>query len=345
MDIVDEATRTIKAVADDTWASWAGRLVPNIACHIREEMEAKDREEKKRKICEEVEEKERLVHEEAERLVREEAERVAQRERCQQEKLDLFLSESITVEEFERDSEAEVERSKIVEDVAGEDALGTQMSEMEVDDAGEDKVVAEDKGSKGGRKRAPSSPPKLSRKQTRVSTSVVSKPTVVERTDSSVSVVTSCDRCRQHNIKCTPTDAGARCLNCKAKHYKCSLVPVKEDSELKTAPSGVRLTRIAVGGPTKVQEKKEAAKKAKAFHGVTLSMFFFLFFLVFTDASFQTQGVANSLGKSTPLSPWETSSKPVRGFIAASTPSSGNWRHTVAQKTVPMFGHFVMFGL
>ena len=76
----------------------------------------------------------------------------------------MFLNESITAEEFERDSEAEAERSEIVEDVAGEDMLGTQTSEMEVDDAGEDEVVAEDKGSKGGRKRAPSLPPKLSRK-------------------------------------------------------------------------------------------------------------------------------------------------------------------------------------
>ena len=86
--------------------------------------------------------------------------------------------------------------------------------------------------------------------------------------------------------------------------------------------------RIAVGGPIKAQEEKEAAKKAKAFRGVTLSMFFFLFFLVFADVSLQTQGVANSLGRSTPLSPRENSSKRVRGFVAASTPSSGDWRHT-----------------
>ena len=102
---------------------------------------------------------------------------------------------------------------------------------------------------------------------------------------------------------------------------------MKEGSEMKTAPSGAHLMRIAVGGPTKAQEKKEAAKKAKAFCGITLSMFFFLFFLVFADVSFQTQGVVNSLGRSTPLSPRENSSKHVRGFIAASTPSSGDWRH------------------
>ena len=160
--MVDEAARTIEVIADDTWASWAGRLVPNITRCVREEAEAKDHEEKERKICEEkerkiceeAEAKERLVREEAERVVRAEAERVMRKEKHQQEKLDLFLNESITAEEFERDSEVEAERSKIVEDVAGEDALGTQTSEMEVDDAGEDEVVVEDKGSKGGRKEA-----------------------------------------------------------------------------------------------------------------------------------------------------------------------------------------------
>ena len=69
--------------------------------------------------------RERLIREEAERMVKEEAEQMVRRERCQQEKLDLFLSESITVEEFERDSEAEAERSEVVGDVVGEDALRT----------------------------------------------------------------------------------------------------------------------------------------------------------------------------------------------------------------------------
>ena len=64
----------------------------------------------------------------------------------------MFLNESITAEEFERDLEVEAERSEVVEDVTGEDVLGTQTSEMEVDEAGEDEVVVEDKGSKGGRK-------------------------------------------------------------------------------------------------------------------------------------------------------------------------------------------------
>ena len=279
-EMVDEAVRTIESVADDAWVPWAGRLVPNIVRRLQEAAEAKDREEKERKIREEAEARKRLVREEAERMVKEEAERIARRERRQQEKLDLFLIESITVEEFERDSEVEAERSEVVGEFVGEDALGTQTSEMEVDDLGEDEVVAENVGSKGGRKRAPSSPPKLSRKRTRASTAVGSKPIVIEKTDSSASAVTACDRCRKYNIKCTSTDVGARCANCKAKHYKCSHVPAKEGSELKTAPSGARLTRIAVGGQTKAQEKKDAAKKAKALRGVMLGMFLSPFFVV-----------------------------------------------------------------
>ena len=56
--MVDKAAHTIEVVADDIWASWAGRLVPNIARRVREEVEAKDHEEKERKIHEEAEAKE-----------------------------------------------------------------------------------------------------------------------------------------------------------------------------------------------------------------------------------------------------------------------------------------------
>ena len=98
-----------------------------------------------------------------------------------------------------------------------------------------------------------------------MSTAIRLKPTVIKRTDSSASVVTTRDQCCYHNIKCTPTDVGARCSNCKAKHYKCSLVPAKESSDLKTTSLGACLMKIAVGGQTKAQEKKDAAKKAKAF--------------------------------------------------------------------------------
>ena len=69
-------------------------------------------------------------------------------------------------------------------------------------------------------------------------------------------------------------------MNCKAKHYKCSLVPTKESSELKTMSLGVCLTKIAVGGQTKVQEKKNVAKKVKVFCGVTLGMYLISFHFI-----------------------------------------------------------------
>ena len=121
---MNEAVCTIESVADDAWISWAGQLIPNIVHRVREETEARDREERERRIREEAEVRERLIREEAKRMVKEEAEWIMRRERRQQEKLDLFLSESITVEEFERDSEVEAERSEVVGEVVGEDALG-----------------------------------------------------------------------------------------------------------------------------------------------------------------------------------------------------------------------------
>ena len=142
VEMVDEAVHTIEAIMDDTWVSWAGRSVPNIARRVREEAEAKDREEKERKIRKEAKAKERLVREEAERVVRAEAERVVRREKRQQEKLDLFLNESITAEEFERDLEVdgEAERSKVTGVDAIKNVVIGQVSEMEINNVGEDKV-------------------------------------------------------------------------------------------------------------------------------------------------------------------------------------------------------------
>ena len=176
---------------------------------------------------------ERLVCKEAKRMVKEEAEWIMWREWHQQEKLDLFLSELITVEEFERDSEAEAEaeRSEVMGEGVVEEAIGTQTSEMEVDNTGEDEVVAEEKRLRGGRKQALSSPPKPSRKWTCTSTAIASKTAVVEKAQRITSTATTCDWCHHHNTKCVPTDGGARCTNCKAKHYRCSLVPAKEGSE------------------------------------------------------------------------------------------------------------------
>lgn len=63
----------------------------------------------------------------------------------------MFLNESITAEEFERDLEEEVERGEVTGEEVIKEVLGTQISEMEVNDEGEDELVAEEKKSRGGR--------------------------------------------------------------------------------------------------------------------------------------------------------------------------------------------------
>lgn len=55
------------------------------------------------------------------------------------------------MEEFERDSEAGVERSEVTGEGGAKEITRTQMLEMEVDD-GEDKVVVEKSRVSGGRK-------------------------------------------------------------------------------------------------------------------------------------------------------------------------------------------------
>lgn len=48
-----------------------------------------------------------------------------------------------------------------------------------------------------------------------------------------------------------------------------------EGSEGKGVSLGTHCVMILAGGQMKVQEKKEAAKRVKVLHGVTLSMFLF----------------------------------------------------------------------
>ena len=100
---------------------------------------------------------------------------------------------------------------------------------------------------------------------------VASKSLVVEAASTDMSGTSTCEQCRHSNTKCVPTDEGARCANCKVKHYKCSLVQAKEGSEGKGGSSGTRCSKTVVEGKAKAQEKKEAAKKAKALDRVTLS--------------------------------------------------------------------------
>ena len=60
--------------------------------------------------------------------------------------------------------DGEARRSEVTGVDAIKDAVIGQVSEMEIDNEGEDEVEVKDKKSRGGQKRAPSSPPKPSRK-------------------------------------------------------------------------------------------------------------------------------------------------------------------------------------
>ena len=106
----------------------------------------------------------------------------------------------------------------------------------------------------------------------------MSKLLVVEAASNNASRNSACERCHHSNTKCIPTNEGAWCANCKAKHYKCLLVQAKEGSEGKGGLSGMRHSKTVVEGKVKVQEKKEAVKKAKALDRVTLSTSLLLLF-------------------------------------------------------------------
>lgn len=204
---------------------------------MKKDTKAQAQEEAEQKAHEEAMAREKQIQEEAECIVREEGERVVQREHHQWEKLDLFLNELMMVEEFERDSEAEVERSEVTGEGGAEEVTGTQMSKMEVDDR-EDEMVVEKSNVSGGRKQACAS------------TAVALKSVTMDKVQSNVSAAIACDQCCHHNIKCVLTDGGGRCMNCKAKHYRCSLVLAKEGSEGKGISLGMHCM-MTTAGPDK----------------------------------------------------------------------------------------------
>ena len=52
--MVEDATKVLKDVVDESWALWAGRLIPNVVHQVREETEARAQEEYDWKLQEEV---------------------------------------------------------------------------------------------------------------------------------------------------------------------------------------------------------------------------------------------------------------------------------------------------
>ena len=158
VQIVEDATEALEAVADESWIPWVACLIPNVACRVREEVEARAQEEHNRKFREEVK-----------RLVDEKLARVAKRDRRLKEKLTAVLEGRLSQEVLEVDSEVEemgeAEESKAIGTEEVGMTGGTQSSAMEVDKEGEDEVVVVKEVKQGEmRKWAPSSPPKLLRK-------------------------------------------------------------------------------------------------------------------------------------------------------------------------------------
>ena len=154
-----------------------------------------------------------------------------------------MLEGRLSQEALEVDSEAEEMGDPEGSEAVGMEEFGTtggtQSSAMEVDEEGEDEVVVVEEAKRGEtRKRAPSSPPKSSRKRVRAGTATQPpagsqmKGTSVQGsqvgTGTAVSMVNPCWRCVKHKTVCIVPSGGARCDNCRAKHYGCSLVPPKE---------------------------------------------------------------------------------------------------------------------
>ena len=53
--LVEEAMQAVEAVADESWVSWAGRLVPNIAKRVKENAAKKAQEEEDERVQREAE--------------------------------------------------------------------------------------------------------------------------------------------------------------------------------------------------------------------------------------------------------------------------------------------------
>ena len=81
-------------------------------------------------------------------------------------------------------------------------------------------------------------------------------------------VDSACERCSRQRVTCIQTGDGARCVNCRDKHTRCSFVPAK-DGEGKGASSGVSRVKPSAGpqmGATSQVASEE--KGADHLHGI-----------------------------------------------------------------------------
>ena len=130
--MVQDATKVLEDVADESWVPWAGRIIPNVVHRVKQETEVRAREEHGRKL-----------REEAKRVVDEKMARAAKRDRRLEEKLMAVLEGRMDQAELEVDSEEEMVEAEGSEAVGTEEygtTGGTQSSAMEVDEEGEDEI-------------------------------------------------------------------------------------------------------------------------------------------------------------------------------------------------------------
>ena len=271
--MVEDATKVLEDVADESWVLWVGRLIPAIVRRVREETEARAREDYDRKL-----------REEAKWVVDEKMARAAKRDRRLEEKLTAVLEGRMSQAELENDSEAEemveAEGSEIIGMEEFGTTGGTQSSAMEVDEEGEDEAVVVEEAKRGETtKRAPSLLPKSSRKRVRAGTATQTpagsqvKGSSVQGSQTgmgtAVSMANPCWRCVKHKTVCIVLNGGAQCENCWVKHYGCSLVPPKEVVGGKGGVSGLQKAKTVEGcqqakGATGSQTKGRARKARKA---------------------------------------------------------------------------------
>ena len=101
--MVDKATKGLKAVVDKLWVLWVDHLIPNISHQVRAEAEARACEDHNHRI-----------QEETECIVQEKVTRAALQDKWLEEKLMALLAGQMTQEEFQEDSEAEESMEVVV---------------------------------------------------------------------------------------------------------------------------------------------------------------------------------------------------------------------------------------
>ena len=87
---------------------------------------------------------------------------------------------------------------------------------------------------------------------------------------------TGCERCTRQGIICVAVDGGARCMNCKVKHYGCSLVVAKEVLRGKGGLSGLQQARVGTRSQMKGKARSGKATKGATLSGLTLGKWFHL---------------------------------------------------------------------